>query len=258
MKNLIVHPGVLLGFAFLLFGMFPGGGFPFSLSGEEIGRFQASLIGKTTGERIAFWAEKFIDTPYDPDPLGTYVTRAVIVADDQVDCMYLTFRAVELARSRTPEEAVQVALEMRFHDRGILQDGRVANYDGRFEYGEDMIQSAKWGREITGQVGPTIRIKGSRARPFWTILSKAELQRGLGKLKSGDLIFFIKAPGERTVGEAVGHMGIIKLEPGFPGGGVFLIHARGAKNKGGSVQKVLFQDYIAQMPFIGAKITRFD
>ena len=238
--------------------MFPEGGFSFSLSEEEIGRFQASPIGKTTGERIAFWAEKFIGTPYDPDPLGTYVTRAVIVADDQVDCMYLTFRAVELALSRTPEEAVQMALEKRFHDQGTLLDGRVANYDGRFEYGEDMIQSGKWGWEITGQVGPTIRIKGSRGRPFWTILSKAELQRRLGKLKSGDLIFFMKAPEKRTVGEAVGHMGIIKLEPGLSGEEVFLIHASGAKNKGGSVQKVLFQDYIAQMPFIGVKITRFD
>ena len=61
---------------------------------EEIRKMQAELQGKPTGERIVFFAERFIGAPYDRDPEGIYVTRSTILADDSVDCMYLTFRAV--------------------------------------------------------------------------------------------------------------------------------------------------------------------
>ena len=117
----------------------PCPGISMGLSTVEIQKLQSGLDGKTKAERIAFWAERFIGTPYDRDPQGAYVTRTQILADDEADCMYLTFRAVELVLSRSPEEAVQVALEKRFHTRGILRDGRVLNYDDRFQYGEDMI-----------------------------------------------------------------------------------------------------------------------
>jgi hypothetical protein len=119
----------------------------YALTNEEIQKYQSLLKGKPIGERIAFWAEKFIGVPYDTDPLGEYVSKATIVADDRVDCMYLTFRAAELALSHTHEEAIQIALEKRFHSKGILKDGWVFNYDDRFEYGEDMIESGKWGME---------------------------------------------------------------------------------------------------------------
>ena len=134
------------------------------LTGEEIQKSQILLRGKPIGEKIAFWAEKFIGVPYDRDPLGEYVSRAAIVSDERVDCMYLTFRAVELALSGTPEEAIQVALERRFHSKGVLKEGRVINYDDRFEYGEDMIESGKWGREITSEVGKTMKIEGARGK----------------------------------------------------------------------------------------------
>jgi len=88
------------------------------------------------------------------------------VTDERVDCMYLTFRAVELALSHSPEEATQIALEKRFHSKGILKDGQVMNYDDRFEYGEDMIESGKWGKDITREVGRMIKIKGSRGKRF--------------------------------------------------------------------------------------------
>ena len=101
----------------------PCPGISMGLSTVEIQKLQSGLDGKTKAERIAFWAERFIGTPYDRDPQGAYVTRTQILADDEADCMYLTFRAVELALSRSPEEAVQVALEKRFHMRGILRDG---------------------------------------------------------------------------------------------------------------------------------------
>jgi hypothetical protein len=78
--------------------------------------------------------------------------------------------------------------------------------------------------------------------------------RNAGGLKTGDLVFFIKRPEERKVEEIVGHLGIIEVEQDRA---VYLIHASGTKGKGGVVKKMLLKEYISQMPFIGAKITRF-
>ncbi len=243
---MILHLSFLLGFA---------------LTDEEIRRVQTSLTDRPVGERIAFWAEKFVGTPYDTDPLGEYVSKETIVADERVDCMYLTFRAVELALGNTPEAAIQIALEKRFHSQGILRNHKVMNYDDRFEYGEDMIYSGKWGKEITSAMGRTSRIKGSRGRDSVDILSSRHLAERMRNLKSGDILFFIKRPEEREKGEIVGHIGVIKVEQtpkAAEGKKVYLIHASGAKNKGGMVKKVLLGEYISKMGFAGAKITRFD
>jgi hypothetical protein len=229
-----------------------------AIPAEEIRKMQAGLEGKAVGERIAFFAEGFVGIPYDQDPQGEYVTRAAIVADERVDCMYLTFRAVELALGRTPEEALQIALDKRFHSRGILQDGQVTNYDDRFEYGEDMIQSGKWGKEITPRVGRTARIRGSRGRDFYEVLPPHEIARRKEKLRSGDLLFFFKAPESRVVGEGVGHMAIVKVEGKDADKKIFLIHASGTKKSGGVVKKVLLIDYLSGMPFVGVKVTRLE
>jgi len=232
----------------------------FALTEEEIQKFQTSLTGKAIGERIVFWAEKFIGVPYDRDPLGEYVSKATIVADERVDCMYLTFRVVELALSRTPEEAVQVALEKRFHSKGLLKDGQVINYDNRFEYGEDMIESGKWGKEVTSEIGKVTRIEGSRGRDSVEVLSPDALMKGLRNLRSGDIIFFAVKPQKRKIGEIIGHMGFMKVEkrPDHPGSReVYLIHASGTKRKGGMVKEVLLKDYLSKTGFIGVKITRF-
>lgn len=223
------------------------------LTDEEIRKFQSLLLNKPIGERIAFWAERFIGTPYDQDPMGEYVTKAVLVADERVDCMYLTFRAVELALSRTPEEAILMALEKRFHSKGILKDGKVVNYEDRFEYGEDMVFSEKWGRNVTSTIGKTERIKGSRGRAVVEILPSDNLLQGMDRLRSGDILFFIKKIEERKVEEIVGHIGILKAEQA-----PYLIHASGTKAKGGEVKKVLLKDYLHQMSFMGVMITRFD
>jgi cell wall-associated NlpC family hydrolase len=232
----------------------------FALTGEEIHKFQSLLKGKPIGEKIAFWAEKFIGVPYDIDPLGEYVSKATIVADERVDCMYLIFRAVELALSQTPEEAIQIALEKRFHSRGVLKDGQVTNYDDRFEYGEDMIESGKWGEEVTSEIGKMRKIKGSRGKDFVEILPSDELMKGVRRLKSGDVIFFATKPEKRKVGEIVGHIGIIRVEKRQKEGGkggVHLIHASGMKGKDGVVKKLLLKDYLSKMPFLGVRITRF-
>src|SRR4030067_3191999 len=238
----------LIPFIILLFSQFC-----FALTNEEIKKFQSLLKAQPVGERIAFWAERFVGTPYDPDPMGEYVTKAVIVGDERVDCMYLTFRAVELAFSRTPEEAVHIALEKRFRSKGILKDGKVVNYGDRFEYGEDMIFSGKWGEEITSQMGKTKRIKGSRGRDFVEILPSEHLLKDLRKLRRGDILFFIKKPEARRLEEIIGHIGVIKGERE-----VYLIHASGTKEKGGEVKKVLLKDYLSKINFVGVKITRFE
>lgn len=232
----------------------------FALTDEEIHRSQTLLTGKPIGGKIVFWAERFIGTPYDTDPLGEYVTKSTVVADERVDCMYLTFRVIELALSETPEEAIQVALEKRFHSKGIERSGLVLNYEDRFEYGEDMIESGKWGREVTAEIGKTTKIKGSRGRDFTEVLSPQALLKGLNHLKSGDIIFFATKPEKRKVGEIIGHMGLLTIEKRSDGSGaidVFLIHASGTKKRGGEVKKVPLKVYLKKMGFIGVKIARF-
>lgn len=246
------------------------------MSDTEIASFQKEIAGKPIGERIALWAEKFVGTPYDPDPLGEYVTRKVIVADEHADCMYLSFRAVELAMGLTPEEAVNIALDKRFINRGKLgNNGKVLNYEDRFQYGEDMIDSGRWGREITEEFGKVMEITGSRGREKVKIVSKEDLLKRLKSSKSsssltlrdGDFIFFIKAVEKRKVGEIVGHIGIIKTEvrsnedqraESKEQKEIYLIHAGGLKNKGGEVKKVRLSDYINSMPFIGIRVSRFN
>jgi hypothetical protein len=258
MRKMTVSSQLVKFLFFLPILLFFSAPFAWAIPDEEILQKQGELQRKPVGERIAFWTERFVGTPYDEDPQGEYVTKAAIVADERVDCMYLTFRAVELALSRTPEEAIQIALDKRFHSRGILRDGRVINYEDRFDYGDDMIPSGKWGRDITGEMGRTIRIKGSRGRDFYEILPPQEINQGMETLKSGDIFFFMTPPEKRKVNEAVGHIGIIKTETNPAGKEIFLIHAGGSKNKGGSVKKVLLQDYISRMPFVGVKISRFE
>lgn len=232
---------------------------------KETGILQNTLKDKAIGEKIAFWAEQFVGKPYDTDPLGEYVRKEVIVTDERVDCMYHVFRSVELASTNSPENAISKALDMRFHTKGILRDGMVTNYNDRFEYGEDMILSGKWGKDITGKLGKTVYIKGSRGLDRQEVLLKQDAINAIAKFKSGDIVFFIKDPEKRMVGEIVGHIGIIKSEVKSQNSKVretYLIHASGTKGKqngnSGSVKKGLFTDYLKSMKFIGIKATRFE
>jgi hypothetical protein len=212
--------------------------------------------GVSIGRRIAYHAESFVGKSYDTDPLGEYVRREVVVADERVDCMYLTFRAVELALSRAPEEAVQKALDLRFPGRGVLEGERVVNYDERFQFGEDMIDSGKFGTEITARLGKTTGIAGSRGRKTVQILDRSGATAAVPALASGDIIYFIKDPAKRVVGEIVGHIGFVSRDSAPES--ACLIHASGRKNSGGSVKKVSLSDYLMNMPFIGVRITRFE
>jgi len=224
---------------------------PAEMTADEILLSQARAARLPLGRRIAYWASRFVGTPYDPDPLGLYVRTKRIVADEKVDCMYHTFRSVELARSMTPGEAVDRALALRFRTQGRLVDGIVQNYEDRFEYGEDMVLSGKWGRNITVDLGQTVVIPGSRGKetvevlPKTTLLSKA-LQ---AKLQDGDIVYWVKDPKKRFV----------RLNAKKP----FVIHAAGDKDRpdrpgGGVVKELPFADYVRNMRFIGAFVTRFE
>ena len=247
-------------FLVLLFILFICPSPTLAFSDRDVAQYQSLFKDRAINEKIALWAEKFVGTPYDRDPLGEYVTKKTVVTDERVDCMYLVFRSVELAVSSSPEGAIEAALDKRFRTKGILENGRVENYGERFEYGEDMIDSGKWGREITSELSRTRYVKGSRGKIRVAFLPPRELHGRITRLKNGDLLFFIKDPRKRICGEIVGHMGIVKVEAQTgktPGKQVYLIHASGTKKRGGVVKKVLLADYIKKMPYIGVRITRF-
>ena len=184
-----------------------------------------------------------------------------IVADEKVDCMYLTFRSVELAQTSTPGAAIDRALSMRFITQGMVKDGLVTNYDQRFQYGEDMVMSTKWGRNITADLGATRQIAGSRGKDVVDILPKNVLATRAfqKKLLDGDIIYWVKDPRKRAVDEIVAHLSIVRIKSGKP----YLIHASGDKDLqdrpgGGVVKEVPFADYVRSMRFIGAFVTRFE
>jgi len=232
-----------------------------AMTADDILLAQARLAKLPLNKRIASWAGRFIGTPYDTDPLGLYVRTNRIVADEKVDCMYLTFRSVELAQTSTPGAAIDRALNMRFITQGKVQDGLVTNYDQRFEYGEDMVMNAKWGRNITADLGVTRQIAGSRGKEVVDILPKNVLVTQVlqKKLQDGDIIYWVKDPQKRVVDEIVAHLSIVRIKSGKP----YLIHAAGDKDRqdrpgGGMVKEVPFADYVRSMRFIGAFVTRFE
>jgi gamma-D-glutamyl-L-lysine dipeptidyl-peptidase len=234
---------------------------PAEMSADEIMITQNRAAELPLGGRIVYWAGRFIGTPYDPDPLGLYVRTNRIVADEKADCMYLTFRTVELARSSTPGEAIEQAMNLRFITAGRVRDGVVQNYGERFEYGEDMVFSSKWGRNITDELGATRTIKGSRGREEVIVLPKAAMStRAFQKqLRDGDILFWVKDPKRRVVEEIVAHLSFVHVK----NGSVFLIHAAGTKDSagrpgGGAVKEVPLAGYLRDTRFIGAFVTRFE
>ncbi|HUK99914.1 MAG TPA: NlpC/P60 family protein [Nitrospirota bacterium] len=233
---------------------------PADLTADEILLAQVRALKLSLGKRIAYWAGRFIGTPYDPDPLGLYVRTKRIIADERVDCMYHIFRSVELALSSTPDEAVAKALTLRFISNGKLVDGLVVNYDDRFQYGEDMVVSGKWGKDITATLGKTASIVGSRGRETIDILPKSVLatRSVQKKLQDGDIVYWVKDPKKRSAEEIVGHLSIIRVKSNK----IYVIHAAGDKDRlmkrgGGAVKEILLTDYINTMRFIGALVTRF-
>ncbi len=222
------------------------------MTNEDIAALQNKIKTMPPGERIAFWAEQFVGTPYDTDPLGEYVRKNVIVSDERVDCMYLTFRTVELAFGKNPADSMAAALNLRFIHRGKVEGGKVVNYEDRFQYAEGMIESGKWGEDITLELAETLTLSGPPGKVI-VFIAAGDAAAVLNDFSSGDIVFFVNFPEKMVAGTLIGHIGIIKKEADT----VYLIHASGRKETGGSVRKVLFKDYLSKMPFAGIKVSRF-
>lgn len=235
----------------VFFVLLPSVAFAF-LSEGDITALQSETRILPSGERIAFWAEQFVGTPYDTDPLGEYVRKNVIVSDEKVDCMYLTFRAVELAFGKNPDDSQRIALDIRFIHSGKIEGARVVNYEDRFQYAERMIESGKWGKDITpGLAGNLTTLKTSGTEIVF--IATNDVFASVSALRSGDIVFFVNSLEKLVDGAIIGHIGIIKKEADT----IYLIHASGRKETGGSVKKVLFRDYLSKMPFAGIKVSRF-
>ncbi len=117
-----------------------------------------------------------------------------------------------------------------------------------------MIDSGRWGAEITSGLGQTEVMPGIRGRETVAFLTGEGALKGLVLLKSGDIVFFVNPPDKMPEAGIIGHMGIIRREKDA----VYLIHASGRKNYSGKVKKVLFRDYLQAMPFVGIRVSRFE
>lgn len=194
-------------------------------------------------EKIAFWGEFFIDTPYDVIPIGLYVKNMTIEEDKALDCMSLTFLSIELASASSEIEALDQALKIRFIKTGSRSGNYINSYEGRFKYGEDMWLSGKYGKNINHFFGKLYSLKSDRLNRQVYALPIDQALKNIEKFNTGDIIFFVKHSANRKVGELVGHIGILKREENEM---LFLIHASGVKNKEGKVKKVEFKDYLAK------------
>lgn len=208
-------------------------------------------------EEITKWANFFVGIKYDANPVGTYVTTLQVEDDTNFDCMSFTFRVLELSHAKTKEEAQQNALFFRF-PTGVnvsLNEGRVSSYQGRFEYGEDMVLSGKFGKDVSAFIAPTEFAKKDDKIAY---IKTNYLIQSIEKLNNGDIIFFVKDANKRMYGEVVAHIGFIEKTKD----GIFLIHASGSKAyagksvKEGYVVKVPLLSYLQNTNFIGAIITR--
>jgi hypothetical protein len=123
------------------------------------------------------------------------------------------------------------------------------------------VFNGKWGRNITDELGTATIIRGSRGRDEVIILPKTALvsRKVQKQLQDGDIIYWVKDPKKRVVGEIVAHLSFVRVKDGK----AYLIHANGSKDSasksgGGVVKEVLMADYLRDTRFIGAFVTRFD
>jgi hypothetical protein len=163
-----------------------------------------------------------------------------------------TFRSLELALSNSEEEALENALWVRFLTTGERVGNKVKSYGNRFEYGEDMALSGKFGRLLSYEIGNLEITYSERYKAGVPFVPIKNIK--IDSLKTGDIIYFTNKKERRKAGEIVGHLGVIKKEGEF----AYLIHASGVKNKGGEVKKVLLENYLKERQniFEGILITR--
>jgi hypothetical protein len=195
-----------------------------------------ALADLPLGDRVARWAVFFLDrgeaTYVFGDAPGGYVHEGRLVDDLATDCVLFLSRIVELATSRSPEEAIDRALELRFPGcpPGELVTDRGLDFAhaSRLRYGEDMIASGGYGTIVTEEAGTTEDDRGTGRYPRGAVAFVRTGQVQEATLRNGDLAFFVLNPNHEgarrareETGAVIGHMGIIERR----GGTVHLVHA---------------------------------
>ena len=219
--------------------------------------------GEGIGNKIVRYANSFIGTPYDRIPIGLYVQSRKLIIDNEIDCMYLVFRSIPLALADGDnKKAFEIACDKMFHDKCKLdKDSLVTNYENRFDYGEDMIYSGKWGKSIYANEEMST-MEGSRMYDkFYYVKSRDFINSGKlqQRVQNGDILFLFKFPEKRSKSQdAIGHLGILEVGKD---GEIYLIHAGGSKRYDvpqGKVGKVKLTKYLQKKKakWAGIYITR--
>jgi hypothetical protein len=230
--------------------------------------------GRPPGERVALWAELFLERGdatycFGPKP-GGYVADSLLVQDFRHDCVSFFYRCSELARARTPAEAIRLALDTRFAGgdaaRLVSPAGGV-DYDdaAHLDYSEDILRTEIWGRDVTREVGEAEpdTAGSSRYAPgaYW-FAPAARLR--LDRLRDGDHLFFVwdeAHPRGRTMrrdfGLLIGHQGIVQRR----GAQVFVIHAASKPlpglYEGNRIVRVPLREYLRRVDqFKGVMVLR--
>ena len=172
------------------------------------------------------------------------------------------------------QKAMNVALNNRFYTKGKLDaDGKVMNYDERYQYSEDVIADGKFGQSIFSN-DEMQEIDGERMHKKWFQLQIEDVinndviknnnlnqtnERIFDRIKTGDLVFFIRKKELREVGEIIAHLGVLEKTKN---GNVYVIHASGKKDpewKDAGVVRVRLDKYLKNKinKFSGIYITRF-
>jgi hypothetical protein len=189
------------------------------------------------GERVARWADLFRqrgDATYRFGLLeGGYVAEGLLVQDFKPDCVLFFYRCTDLARSRSPREAILRGLESRFagaETAPVDSLGRV-DYDdpAHLDYSLDILRSGIWGRDVTREVGVAIADSvGTSRYPAGSFDYIPSQSVRMDRLQDGDHVFFVLDENSergrklrQEYGLVVGHQGIAHRR----GTSLSLIHA---------------------------------
>ncbi|MFQ5600595.1 MAG: hypothetical protein ACE5G2_08575 [Candidatus Krumholzibacteriia bacterium] len=228
------------------------------------------------GARVARWAELFLERGdavylFGLGP-GGYVADSLLVQDFKPDCVLFSYRCSELARSRTPQEAVTLALETRFagaRPASAVTPSGAVDYDdpSHLDYSLDIVRSGLWGRDVTLEVGEArVDSAGTSrypARSFRYIPTEA---LRLDRLEDGDLLFFVLDENSKRgrkmreeYGLVVGHQGIARRGQDT----VYAIHAAQrdlpGEYAGNRIVRVPLLTYLRRVEsFKGVLVTRLE
>ena len=209
----------------------------YNLAVEDVGTVAVmdSLLageqGLPTAERVGIWARRYLAWGRVEYWFGLreggYVAEGLLVPGVRQDCVSLMYRTTELARARDAQDAVRVALALRFAgadpDSVLREDGR-ADYDRpeHLDFSLDMIRSGHWGADVTASLsGAAPDPVGSRRYPAGSFLCVPEADLDVAELREGDIAWLVLDPADPKAralrdehGLVIGHVGIVIVEDG--------------------------------------------